>query len=80
MGGVDLDLVAPFSAHFAQSKSCVLEENIILDISEANGDTRCICHGVSANVEYVGLESARCGAHDEVEAVFGVDSKTGEFG
>lgn len=80
MGSVDLDFVAPFSAHFTQSKSCILEKVIILDVSEANRNTRCVGHSVGANIEYVGLESARCGTHNEVEAVFSVDGKTGEFG
>lgn len=79
MGSVDLDLVTPFRAHFTQGKFRVFENDGVLDVSETNRDTGCISHGMSADVEYVGLESACGGTHDEMEAVFSVDSKTGEL-
>lgn len=77
---IDLDLVAPFRTHLTQSELRILQQDGILYVTEANGDTRSVSHSMRAHAENVGLECPSGSTHDEVEPVLGVNGKSRQFG
>jgi len=62
MRSVNLNLVAPLRAHLLERELCILEEHRVLDITEADRDTRCISHCMCTDADQIGLEYSCRGA------------------
>ena len=53
VGGVYLDLVAPFCTHLPKRHLRVLKQDLVFNRSEADGDARSVGHGVRAHAEEI---------------------------
>ena len=80
MGGVNLDLVAPFCAHVPESHLRVLKQDFILDCPEADGYARGVSHGVCTHTKKVRRVDASSGPQNELEGIFGIKLETRDFG
>ncbi len=78
--GINLNLVAPFRAHLAESQLRVLEQDVVLYGPEADGDARGVGHGVCAHAQHIGWVYTSGCAEDELEGVLGVELETRDLG
>lgn len=73
---INLYLVAPFGFHVCQSHFGLLEQDWILNVPEANRDTRRIAHSVSLDFDYIAMKRPSSGFQDELEFILGLNLET----
>lgn len=66
MRSVYLYLVTPFGFHLPQSEFRVFEHNCILNVTEADADTRCVGHSMSSHANDIGWEDPSGGPKHEL--------------
>jgi hypothetical protein len=76
---VDLDLVAPASAHLAERDLRVLEQHRVLHVSEADGNAGRVRHRVRANGDHVRWVCAGSCTQYELERILVVDVEPGQL-